>query len=202
MPDIRKGSGKDLAPRYKRRKLRVSCNTNHQDGLSAMTKTLGGVAKRANNDPLIAIACTIAVTTLYCLRLGLANSSIAQALFFSMLLVPIALGITIFLQLPILFLMRMGKRTSAFEYAVVPGFIVLLLCMTLPLSGADTVIGLKAHGHDLIRDGHIVWRHLGWMIVDIAFVEPALWASLAGLGFWWLRVKNQQRTLSNSKTCV
>lgn len=158
-----------------------------------MHKNPSGIAKLANSDTFVAMLCTGIVAALYCLKFGLAQGNLLQSAALSMFVMPIALAITIFVELPILFLMRMKKRTSPLEYALVPGLIVLVLCIALTLSGAGTFSVLHADGHDLFRDGEVVWGNIGWLIVDLEYVEPALWASLAGLGFWLIRVRPQKQ---------
>lgn len=154
-----------------------------------MDKTSSTRVKLADSDLFVAVVCAFTIAALYCLRLGLVQGSVSHALFLSMFVVPVALGITIFIELPVVFLMRMGNRTSPLEYTFFPGFTVLLLWIGFTLSGAGTVSVLNAKGRAIIQGGHVVWRNIGWMIMDLEYVEPALWASVAGLAFWLIRVK-------------
>ncbi len=142
-------------------------------------------------DALAALACAVAAAALYCLKIGLARGDVLQALFLSMFALPVALGIAVFVELPLVFLLRRWRRTGVLEYMLAPGLTVLMLGMASVLSGVGTFSVLKAHGRDLFLDGHIVWGNVGWIAVDPEYAEPAWWASLAGLAFWAIRVRHR-----------
>lgn len=145
------------------------------------------LAGLAAGDTWAAFACTLAVTGLFCLKLGVALGDLRQSLFLALFAVPVAMLITLVVELPVLHFLRKRSIRHPLAYVLAPGLTVFLVWF-LPHLDPGVFHHLSDGGRKFITEGRIVWENIGWYALYHA--EPALWACLAGLLFWLLRVRN------------
>lgn len=140
-----------------------------------------------------ALACALIVSLLFCLNQDFPHQPLLQALFLSMFVVPAAFLITAVVELPILHLVLKRGYTHPFIYVLLPGLAVLAVCVLPDVVFGSSFSVLREGGKDLVLDGAVVWQNLGWYL--LYWGEPALWASLAGLLFWLMRVRRTRTPL-------
>jgi len=137
-------------------------------------------------DVLAAFGCALAAALLCSLRVGLAQGNPATFAMLSLFAVPIALGATALVLLPALVAMKAWRCRRASGYVAVPAAVVLAVSLA-PMLISGSTSHLRIDGKLLIENGHAVWANFGWIV--FFNMEPALWAGLAGLAYWWLRVR-------------
>lgn len=137
-----------------------------------------------------ALVCALIVSVMFSLNQDFPTQHLLSALFLSMFVVPAAFLITAVAELPVLHLVLKRGYTHPLIYVLLPGLVVLAVCVLPDVLFGSSFSVLREDSRDLIIDGEIVWENFGWYLLYSS--EPAYWASLAGLLFWLMRVRRNR----------
>ncbi len=152
-----------------------------------MNERRGSPAGLAWADTGVALACALVASVMFCLNQDFPTGDLRHPLLLSMFVVPAAFLITLLVGLPALHLMLKRRYTHPLVYVLLPGVLVLAVCL-LPILDASFSV-LREGGRDFIADGKVVWENFGWYVLYQS--EPAFWSCSAGLLFWLLRVRRK-----------
>jgi hypothetical protein len=143
-------------------------------------------------DWLSAIGATIFVTVLFCVRLIAGEGGVIGVAFLLMFAIPTALFIFLLVELPLLSWIRRRSRNVA-VYILIPLMTVQVISLAPFFVNAGTFFHLRTDGVALIEGGHVRWDNFEHILAYT--VEPAMWAGLAGLIYWFFAVKRLSSNL-------
>lgn len=142
-------------------------------------------------DWLSAIAATTIVTLLFCVRLVAGNGSVIGVAFLLLYALPTALFIFLVVELPLLSWVRRRSRNVA-AYILIPFMSMLTVSLGLFFVNAGS-LSLQTGGVIWVDNGRVRWDNFGHIVVGT--MEPAIWAGLAGLIYWFFAVRKLSSNL-------
>lgn len=141
-------------------------------------------------EPISALIAAIAALTLYALLESYeAKANVWSFLTIGLVGAPVAVVITVLVELPLYYLIKNFWRANFLVCMMVPFLSVLAITLIFFLDQNSTINVLNDNGHVLIRGGQINWKNLHWFILYCS--EPAWFAGLAGIIFWLLAVRKK-----------